>query len=172
MCNPCYFLPAERIVVEYEFPEYTTSETMGYVELCAIVTSHPGGSPRPFVISATTADGSASMHVILNMICRVIFFNCPCAASIMDYTAIVTQRLVFAVGETRVCHRVQITQDNTCEIDREPFEDFFSNLQYESGEMPIIINRNQTRVLIDDSNEPECGKWMCIYKSKTFSLKG
>ena len=50
------------IVVEYEFPEYTTSETIGFVELCAVVTSHPGGTPRPFVISATTADGSASTY--------------------------------------------------------------------------------------------------------------
>ena len=95
------------------------------------------------------------------MISRVIFFfNCPFAASPPDYTAIVAEDLVFAEGETRVCHRVDIAQDNICEIDPEPFEDFFSNLQYESGEMPIIINRTQTRVLIDDSNEPECGKWM------------
>ena len=78
----------------------------------------------------------------------------------MDYTAIVAKYLVFAEGETRVCHRVQITRDNICEIDPEQYEDFFSNLQYESGEMPIIINRTQTRVLIDDSNEPQCGKWM------------
>ena len=48
--------------MEYEFPEYTTSETIGFVELCAVVTSHPGGTPRPFVISATTADGSASTY--------------------------------------------------------------------------------------------------------------
>ena len=46
----------------YEFPEYTTSETIGSVELCAVVTSHPGGTPRPFVISATTANGSASTY--------------------------------------------------------------------------------------------------------------
>ena len=36
---------------------------------------------------------------------------------------------------------------------------FFSNLQYESEEMTIIVYLNQTRVLIDDVNEPECGKW-------------
>ena len=58
----CKFFSSEPIVVEYEFPEYTTSETIGFVELCAVVTSHPHGTPRPFVISATTADGSASMY--------------------------------------------------------------------------------------------------------------
>ena len=91
----------------------------------------------------------------MNMISVIFFF----AASPSDYTAIVAEDLVFPLNATRVCHRVQINQDNICEIDPEPFEDFFSNLQYESGEMPIIINRPQTRVLIDDTNEPECGKW-------------
>ena len=84
-------------------------------------------------------------------------FSCF-AVSTMDYAAINRHDLVFNQGERRACHTVQITQDNICEIVSEPYEDFFSNLQYVSGTMPIIISRNQTRVLIDDTNEPECGE--------------
>ena len=141
----------------YEFSVYTTSESRGFVELCAVVSSHPNGTPRAFVISATTADGSASIRLFYEHVCRVIIFICPLAASTMDYTAIVRDDLVFPPGTTRVCHRVQITQDNTCKINP---EDFFSNLQYESGVMPIIYHM-QTHVLIDDANESECGK--CVY---------
>ena len=63
--------------MEYEFPEYTISENIGFVELCAVVTSHPGGTPRRFVIFATTVNGSASMYAccFMNMICKVIFFQ-------------------------------------------------------------------------------------------------
>lgn len=57
------FSCSEPIVVGYEFAEFTTSEDRGDVELCAIVTSHPAGTPRPFVISVTIFDGSASMLV-------------------------------------------------------------------------------------------------------------
>ena len=74
----------------------------------------------------------------------------------VDYTAVVDEPLVFARGQNRACHRVMITQDNICEIDQ--IEDFFSNLEYVSGIMPIIINPPRTRVIIDDTNEPECGK--------------
>ena len=51
-----------------------------------------------------------------------------------------------------------ITQDDICEIDR--IEVFFSDLAYISGIMPINIDPPRTRVIIDDTSEPECGK--CI----------
>ena len=73
-----------------------------------------------------------------------------------DYVGIVDEPLVFAQGQIRTCHRVMIIQDDICEIDR--IEDFFSNLTYVSGIMPIIINPPRTCVIIDDINEPECGK--------------
>ena len=76
-----------------------------------------------------------------------------------DYTAVVGELLIFAQGENRQCHTVLITQDDICEIDR--IEDFFSNLAFVDGVMPIIIDPPRTRVIIDDTNEPECGK--CIY---------
>ena len=45
---------------------YTTTETEGTVVLCAIIFDPPsGGAPRPFVLSVTTADGTAGMDVII-----------------------------------------------------------------------------------------------------------
>ena len=49
-----------EIVVGYEKIVYITPEGMSYVELCAVVTSHDG-APRPFIISATTQDGTAGI---------------------------------------------------------------------------------------------------------------
>ena len=72
-----------------------------------------------------------------------------------DYVGVADVPLMFAVGETTVCHNVDIIDDDDCE---QPFEDFFSNLVYASGEMPISITRPRTRVIIDDTAEPECGK--------------
>ena len=46
----------EYITVGYEKTVYTTTRGQGMVELCAVVTSHPGGAPRAFTISATTRD--------------------------------------------------------------------------------------------------------------------
>ena len=60
--------------------------------------------------------------------------------------------LAFARGDSRMCHTVDITHNNICE----PSEDFFANLAYVSG--TNIILQDRTRVLIEDSNEPECGK--------------
>ena len=62
---------------------------------------------------------------------------------------------MFGVGDLRVCHDVDILDDNDCET---PYEDFFSNLEYDSGVMPIIITRPRTQVIINDTAEPECGK--------------
>ena len=60
--SPLYtFFSSESITVGYEFTEYFASEGVGFVELCAVVSSHPDGSPRPFTISATTEDGVAGM---------------------------------------------------------------------------------------------------------------
>ena len=64
--------------------------------------------------------------------------------------------LMFGVGDERVCYDIGIVNDTICEL--EPIEDFFSNLVYISGEQPIIIDTARTRVIIDDTAEPECGK--------------
>ena len=64
--------------------------------------------------------------------------------------------LTFPVGSTRACHVVEITNDDICEND--PNELFFPNLVLGGGEGPIIVEPPQTQVIIDDTNEPECGK--------------
>ena len=61
--------------------------------------------------------------------------------------------LAFARGDSRMCHTVDIAHNSICE----PPEDFFANLAYVSG-TNIIILQDRTQVLIEDSNEPECGK--------------
>ena len=73
-----------------------------------------------------------------------------------DYGAIVNELVVFTLRQSRACYRVIIPQDNICEIVQ--VEDFFANLTYFSGIRPIIIDPPRTRVIIDDTNEPECGK--------------
>ena len=65
-------------------------------------------------------------------------------------------RLDFPVGSTRACHAVDIVDDDICEND--PNENFFSNLVLGGGVGPIIVEPPQTEVIIDDTNEPECGK--------------
>ena len=61
--------------------------------------------------------------------------------------------LAFTHGDSRMCHTVDIIHNNICE----PSEDFFANLTNVSG-TNIIILQGRTRVLIEDSNEPECGE--------------
>ena len=56
-----------------------------------------------------------------------------------------------------MCHTVAIMNDSICEID--PNEQFFSDLSYVSGIQPITIDPERATVVIDDTNEPECGKY-------------
>ena len=42
--------------------------------------------------------------------------------------------------------------------EKDPNEIFFSNLVLGGGEGPIIVEPPQTEVIIDETNEPECGK--------------
>ena len=67
-----------------------------------------------------------------------------------------TANLTFAYRDSRSCHTVDILQDDVCE--HPELEDFLANLAYVSGIQNINIIRNRTQVLIDDSNEPECGE--------------
>ena len=155
----CFYIFKDPIQVGYEFSVYTTTEGIGVVTLCA-VTNFPGGSPRPFTINATTEDGSAGMNNFqqhANIIHSFPFL----LVSGDDYVGVVDVPLMFQVGDDRVCHDVVIIDDDDCET---PFEDFFSNLEYDSGDMPIIITRDRTRVIINDTAEPECGKLTAFQK--------
>ena len=54
-----------QITVGYESTSYTTSEGKGNVEICAIIYQPTtGGTPRSFVVSASTADGTASKQCL------------------------------------------------------------------------------------------------------------
>ena len=79
----------------------------------------------------------------------------------MDYSGIEVL-LSFGVGDRRVCHDIDIIDDNICEV--EPIEDFSVILQYVSGDQPIIIDPANTHITINDNAESECGKMImsCI----------
>ena len=102
----------------------------------------PDGSPRPFVISATTDNGEASKLVIT----FTISLSSICVG-VADVT------LIFGVGDYLVCLDINTVNDNSCEIDA--IEDFFSNLAYVSGEQPINIDPARAHVIINDTAEPE-----------------
>ena len=74
-----------------------------------------------------------------------------------DYVAVAGEELVFNRGDTRVCHTIDILQDNICESS--PNEFFFSDLAYVSGMQPITISPPTAEVIIDDSDQPECGEY-------------
>ena len=78
------------------------------------------------------------------------------AVSPDDYGSVVDVRLDFNLGQDRACHRVSIVDDDICEIN--PNENFFSNLEYGGGEQPIRVDPARTEVIIDDTNQPECGE--------------
>ena len=55
------------ILVGYDPTVYITSESIGFVELNISVFSHPvTGIPRPFTLSVTTQDGTASMPEMIS----------------------------------------------------------------------------------------------------------
>ena len=62
--------------------------------------------------------------------------------------------LVFARGDMRQCHRVEISQDGECEPDP---ESFFLNMALVDG-FDVTTDPARTQVLIDDALEPECGE--------------
>ena len=70
-----------------------------------------------------------------------------------DYIAVANVRLDFAIGDERICHRVRIIDDDICEI-----ENFFSSLQFGGGEQPITVDPSLTEVIIEDTNQRDCGE--------------
>ena len=74
-----------------------------------------------------------------------------------DYEGVVGEVLVFTHNDTRVCHTINIFQDDDCE--NNPNEDFFSDLSYVSGVLPITIDPPTAQVIIDDTLERECSKY-------------
>ena len=56
---------AVLIEVGYEITTYTTTESVGVVDLSIIIFNPPTyGAPRPFTLSVNTEDGSASIFIL------------------------------------------------------------------------------------------------------------
>ena len=64
--------------------------------------------------------------------------------------------LTFSVGDSKTCYNITIVDDINCEIDA--IQDFYCNLENVVGEIFISITQNRTQVIINDADEPECGK--------------
>ena len=73
----------------------------------------------------------------------------------VDYVA-TSDELVFSLGDSQQCHSVEIIDDLICEL---PPENFFADMLLVSG-FDVTVDPDLTEVLIDDSDEEECGKWV------------
>ena len=76
----------------------------------------------------------------------------------MDYES-TSAILRFSSGSERECHSIAILQDTECE---QISENFFANLTLMMGSPVIIINPQLTEIIIDDSNETDCGKFKIL----------
>ena len=65
---------------------------------------------------------------------------------------------MFATGDDRQCHRVQIVNAENCERE---LEQFLSRLAYVSGTPVIIVDPDIARVIIDESQD--CDKY-CFFR--------
>ena len=73
-----------------------------------------------------------------------------------DYVAVIRITLNFPRGTEHVCHTITILQDDECEV-LPVNKSFFSDLSLESGVGEILIQPPTAEVIIDDTEEPECG---------------
>ena len=67
----------------------------------------------------------------------------------------------FYTGDVTKTHTIIINDDDECEKD--PNENFFSNIALDSGVPDITVIIPRAMVTIDDIAEPECGKH-CFYR--------
>ena len=125
--------------------------------LVAAITSPTTGAPRPFTIAASTSDKTAGQNMCTPYLVRVIFIIFTTVGG-SDYTPVMMQQLLFNIGDIRQSYIITILNDAVCE--RDSNEQFFSNLSYITGKMPITINAMRAVIVIDDFYEKECGKTM------------
>ena len=76
---------------------------------------------------------------------------------VSDYVAVDGEIVTFSIGESRVCHTIDISQDIVCEAHPEN-EYFFSDLTPVTGTRDITIDPPTAQVIINDLDEPECRK--------------
>ena len=73
----------------------------------------------------------------------------------VDYVA-TSANLMFSLGDSQQCHSVEIIDDLICEPTP---ENLFADMLLVSG-FDVTVDPDLTEVLIDDSDEEECGKWV------------
>ena len=66
------------------------------------------------------------------------------------------QVIQFNAGDITQMHTILINDDDNCEKD--PNENFFSNITLNSGIPGILVTVPHATVTIDETAEPECGK--------------
>lgn len=47
------------IIIGHELTVYTTTEAMGHIELCAVISEPDSSTPQPFTLNITTKDDIA-----------------------------------------------------------------------------------------------------------------
>ena len=90
------------------------------------------------------------MHINVLLTIHMCFLVFP-----DDYVSVINLVLDFVVGEERACHDININDDDICENYLN--EIFFSNLELDSRGRRIDVDPEQAQVIIDDTNELECG---------------
>ena len=122
------------------------------MELTIRVFSHPGGAPRPFSLLVNTEDGTSSTSETM------ILHNSLSHTAIIenDYVQVSGQVIQFNAGDIAQMHTILINDDVNCEKD--PNENFFSNITLNSGIPDILVTVPRATVTIDETAEPECGK--------------
>ena len=79
-----------------------------------------------------------------------------------DYVPVSGQIIQFNRGDVTQTHTITINDDNECE--RGQNESLFSNVSLDSGIPDITVSLPQATVTIDDTAEPECGKYIKTVK--------
>ena len=141
----------------YDAEVYTATESQREVELYIVVTNpSAGGALRPFTLVINTDHGTASNSFLIIFYCNTFLIN-----SNEDYTAVSGETIQFNVGDTVKTHTITIKQDMMCEDNSTEF--FYSSLSLDSSEYhQIRLSQAQVSVNINDSEESECSKLLCM----------
>ena len=73
-----------------------------------------------------------------------------------DYQGVTDEIIIFEAGDVTQTHRIIFNNDIECE--KEPNENFFSNIALNRGISDIFVTEPRATVTIDDTAEPECGR--------------
>ena len=74
-----------------------------------------------------------------------------------DYVPVSGQIIQFSAGDAIQMHTIIINNDNECES--YPNENFFSDITLDSGIPEVSVTVPRATVIINDTAEPECGKF-------------